>query len=246
MADSKALDAWRSELRAGLMARRQAASAADREYWSGQIAAHLRAALSAPGTLTIGSYTPFRGEPDLRPLVEQWRLAGATIALPVVVGRGLPMEFRSWWPGAPMRRGAFSLPEPDGTALVAPQLVLMPPVGFDAEGYRLGYGGGYFDRTLAAMPAAPVKVGVAFELARIDSIDPQAYDVVMDFIVTERGIHRVGPAGLALVNVPAAFSAALGAKRAAPNNDARSDDSQDAIRPYASSPCYGHESGIDD
>ncbi len=235
MTEQTTLDDWRRQLRTDMLARRQAASVADRDRWTAQIVAHLHAALPAPHTLTIGSYSPFRGEPDLRPLTDQWRMGGATIALPVVVERGQPMEFRAWWPGAPWRRGAFNLPEPDGTPAVTPQLVLMPPVGFDARGYRLGYGGGYFDRTLAAMPVAPVKVGIAFELARLDSIEPQSYDIAMDFIVTELGIYVVEATGLNLEGGAARLAEAMAVDRRQRSCE------DDELRPYASSPCYGQE-----
>ena len=190
------IDTWRRALRTELLAQRQALPARERVAATDSICAHLRAAFPAPAGVTVAYYTPFRGEPDLRPLLDEWRLAGARTALPVVIARGAPMEFRLWWPGAATTRGAFSLPVPDGTPQVAPGVVLLPPVGFDAQGYRLGYGGGYFDRTFAALVPAPLKVGVSFELARVDSIRPQPYDVPLDFIVTEVGVWRVGHTGL--------------------------------------------------
>ena len=76
------------------------------------------------------------------------------------------------------------------TEAVVPDVLLMPPVGFDADGYRLGYGGGFFDRTLAAAAPHPLKIGLAREASRIDTIHPQPHDVPMDFVVTERGIHE--------------------------------------------------------
>ncbi len=158
--------------------------------------AHLRAALPAVRGLTIAYYVPFKGEPDLRPLLDDWRAAGAATALPVVLGRGLPLEFRLFWPGAPLVKGAFALAMLNGTPLVVPQVVLMPPVGFDEQGYRLGYGAGYFDRTLAAMTPMPLKIGVTFEVTRIATIRPQSYDIAMDYIVSEAGLYRVQADGL--------------------------------------------------
>lgn len=90
-----------------------------------------------------------------------------------------------------MTKGVFDLPVPDGTMVVQPQALLIPPVAFDTRGYRLGYGGGYFDRTLASMTPQPLKIGVAFELSRIATIYPQCHDVAMDFIVTEARIYHV-------------------------------------------------------
>ena len=97
-----------------------------------------------------------------------------------------------------------------------PQALLIPPVGFDARGYRLGYGGGYFDRTLTEMTPQPLKIGVAFEISRIESIHPQAYDIPLDFFVTERCIYRNAPAGLEEIKDPsrvAELAAALLASR---------------------------------
>jgi 5-formyltetrahydrofolate cyclo-ligase len=108
-----------------------------------------------------------------------------------VVQKGAPLQFREWYPGAIVVKGAFGLPMPSETPVVRPQALLIPPVGFAAQGYRLGYGGGYFDRTLAALTPHPLKIGVAFDLSRIPTIRPQPHDVPMDFIVTESGIYHV-------------------------------------------------------
>jgi 5-formyltetrahydrofolate cyclo-ligase len=110
------------------------------------------------------------------------------------------LQFRKWWPGAPMARGVYDIPFPDGTELVAPDAAIVPMVGFDQQGYRLGYGGGYFDRTLAAADPRPITIGVAFEFARLASISPQAHDVAMDFVVTEAGLHTVIDARLARID----------------------------------------------
>ena len=230
MAMNSDLDTWRQTTRAELLARRQAVPAAERARATAAIEQHLRAAFPAPGTLTLAYYTPFRAEPDLRGLVDEWRAAGARTALPVVVARGTPMEFRLWWPGAPVRKGAFSLPMPDGTPLVTPRVVLLPPVGFDEQGFRLGYGGGYFDRTLAALQPTPLKVGVAFELARLPSIRPQPYDVPMDFVVTEAGVWRLGVERLELLPAGSVLLPAQVARAPDP-------------RPPASPPCYLGELG---
>ena len=224
------IEPWRAAQRTALVAARLAITGADRQRWTSAIEARLRAALGDVRGLAIGYYVPFRGEPDLRPLLDTWREAGAETALPVVVARDAPLEFRLWWPGAPVRKGAFSLPMPDGTPLLTPQLLLMPPVGFDSHGYRLGYGGGYFDRTLAALIPAPLTLGVAFEVSRIATIHPQPYDIAMDYIVTEDGVYRAG--GKALQRLPDGVSILPG----------REDE---ALRPYASSPCYAADIAFD-
>jgi hypothetical protein len=80
--------------------------------------------------------------------------------------------------------------------------VLLPMNGWDAQGYRLGYGGGFFDRTLAALAKKPIVIGVTYELARMETIQPQAWDIPMDYVVTERGVYRRDPEGLAFLGAP--------------------------------------------
>lgn len=229
------LKSWRAARRGELLAARQAMPAAQRAQWNEALCTHLRDMLPAVRGVVIGAYMPFRGEPDLRALLEVWRQAGAEIALPVMKGRGMAMEFRAWWPGCAVVQGPLSLPMPDGTPLLTPRLLLMPPVGFDEGAFRLGYGGGYFDHTLAAMTPAPIKIGVAFELSRIASITPQHYDVPMDFVVTELGVYERRDAQLKRLqsaNVASQALAALRALRYA--GDAAQDSS-------ASPPCYAAE-----
>jgi hypothetical protein len=168
---------------------------------------------------------------------------GATTALPVVVTRGAPLEFRAFWPGVRMRKGVFGLPIPLRTPVVTPQVLLMPMVAFDAHGYRLGHGGGYFDRTLAALAPPPLKIGIAFELSRIATIRPQAHDVPMDLIVTEAGIHLVTGVGLELVRdfgrVDATVRTLLAKEGAVVPPSPR--EAGDEPRGYASPPCFLHE-----
>jgi 5-formyltetrahydrofolate cyclo-ligase len=99
-----------------------------------------------------------------------------------------------------MERGAYGIPYPRDSAVLRPDLLLMPPVGIDAQGFRLGYGGGYFDRTLAAQHPRPLCVAVGFEISRIPSIQPQAHDIGMDALVTERGLQVKGSSGLEAVD----------------------------------------------
>ena len=95
-----------------------------------------------------------------------------------------------------MKAGVYGIPFPDGTEPVAPGAAIVPMNGFDEGGYRLGYGGGYFDRTLAALARRPVAIGTAFEFARLPTIEPQPHDIPMDFVVTEAGIYAATGAGL--------------------------------------------------
>ncbi len=187
---SKELLEWRKSQRAELLARRQAVPNDVRTRWNEAVTRWLVEGFSALADCTIGFCWPYKGEVDARFFVYEMRKRGAKAALPAVVAKNEPLEFRQWWPGAPMAPGVFDLPVPQ-TAVVRPHALLIPPVGFGARGYRLGYGGGYFDRTLAAMRPQPLKIGVAFEISRVETIHPQAHDVPMDFIVTEQAIYCV-------------------------------------------------------
>ena len=142
---------------------------------------------------TVGLYFPIQAEPDLRPMLGPLRGAGARSALPVVTGESEPLLFREWRVGAELVPGAFGTSEPAPDApTVHPDLLLVPLLGFDEQCYRLGYGGGFYDRTAAALDPRPLLVGVGYELARIPTIHPAAHDVAMDAICTERGFRWTG------------------------------------------------------
>ncbi len=188
---------WRAQQRRQLLAQRSGIDKAQRAAWSARINALLLAALELPANAVVAAYWPFKGEFDPRFAMRAWRDAGIRTALPVVVGKAMALQFRDWRPGMRTSPGIYGLPVPEDGAIVRPDVVLMPPVGFDAIGYRLGYGGGYYDRTLAALSPQPLKIGVAFALSRIETIRPQAHDIAMDFVVTEQGVWRAQPAGMA-------------------------------------------------
>lgn len=141
-------------------------------------------------SMTIGMYWPYQGEFDPRFAIRHFRDRGARAALPEVVQRNEPLRFRQWWPGVSLTKGIYDIPVPDGTDIVAPQVFLMPPVGFDGKGYRLGYGGGFYDRTLAALAPRPLTIGLAFEISRVQTIHPQEFDIRMDYVVTELGVFK--------------------------------------------------------
>ena len=135
----------------------------------------------------VGYYWPFKGEPDLHALIEQFVARGATAALPVVVEKGAPMVFRTWAPGQPLAHGIWNIPVPAQGEEVVPTLLLVPLVGFDAAGYRLGYGGGYYDRTLAGLVPKPLTIGIGYAATLLDTIHPQPHDVPMDRVLTDEG-----------------------------------------------------------
>lgn len=176
---------WRREERERLIALRLARPAEERRDIAEGVAAALDR-LVDPAAL-VSLYWPFRGELDLRPWMRGFVARGGRVALPVVVAKGEPLVFREWRPGIKMTHGVWKIPIPAEGPEVVPEVVIAPLVGHDPQCFRLGYGGGFFDRTLAAMTAAPLKIGVGDGSGAIASIYPQAHDIPMDVILTESG-----------------------------------------------------------
>lgn len=179
---------WRKAERERLIAARLAIPAAERRRQSTQIATWLDRALGDVSGRIVSAYWPFRGEPDLRPWINGLEERGAVGSLPVVVHRQAPLVFRSWRRDEPLEPGVWKIPVPSHGIAVIPDLVIAPVVGFDAHCFRLGYGGGFYDRTLAALPRRTWIVGVGYEQQAIRTIFPQDHDVAMEMIVTESGI----------------------------------------------------------
>src|SRR5262245_6211298 len=187
--DASAVKLWRKIERERLIAERLAIPAEARRKHAESIASRLDEIAHPIAGRTISLYWPLRGEPDLRSFMEHVTARGGICALPVVIVRNAPLIFRTWLPGARMERGFWNIPVPADGAEVSPDLIVAPVVGFDAQCYRLGYGGGYFDRTLAALGGSRRVVGVGYAQAQIATIHPQPHDIAMDGIVTERSIH---------------------------------------------------------
>ena len=187
--DPVEVKAWRRAERERLIAWRMALPPAVRREAGERIAASVCEILAGrPGVL--GIYWPFRAEFDPRPLVDSLVAEGRAVALPVVIDKKGPLEYRAWAPGDPLVAGVWDIPIPERRDIVTPSAVLAPLVGFDAAGYRLGYGGGYFDRTLGSLDPRPLAIGVGFAAQRIETIHPQSFDIPMDWIVTEAGATR--------------------------------------------------------
>jgi 5-formyltetrahydrofolate cyclo-ligase len=179
------IKAWRKQQREALIkARPQDPN--ERRLRSAPILERLSAELDA-GPLILGIYWPFRSEIDVRELAHRHIEAGGVVALPVVVEKHAPVEFWRWRPEVPMSRGLFNIPIPGERDVVAPELLIVPLVGFDRAGYRLGYGGGYYDRTLAAAQPRPLTIGIAFAESELATIHPQPHDIPMSRIITDRG-----------------------------------------------------------
>jgi 5-formyltetrahydrofolate cyclo-ligase len=198
------LKAWRKNERERLIAARAALDAKTLERYRQSIDAHLARAFPGLAQAKLAFCWPIRGEYDARHLVRTLREHGALTALPVVVAPRQPLVFREWRPGVRMATGALDIPYPVDSPEVAPDAVLLPMNGWDAAGYRLGYGGGFFDRTLASLGKKPTVIGVTYEMAKIPTIQPQSWDIPMDWVVTERGVYRRDGERLAFLGLPLA------------------------------------------
>ena len=178
----------KADLRASLLAERAACDPA----LGLQLAERVLAACSLePGRIVAG-YWPLKGEIDVRPLLLAWAASGHIPALPQAMGRGQPLVFHRWRPGAPLQPGPFRTLHPD-PAPVVPHVILVPMVGFDRGGNRLGYGAGYYDRTLAELPRARA-IGCAFAIQEVCALPAEAHDRPMDAIATEQEFFTVSPA----------------------------------------------------
>jgi len=182
----------RSALRREKIAAREALPAGEHQRLSNSIEAHLSVLLQSRQPRRLGFCWPFRSEFDCRPLVSRLIASGVEACLPRVMAPDAVLTFCAWQPDSKMLIDHYGIHYPASCALLTPDVLLMPVNAFDAAGYRLGYGGGYFDRTLAAFAALsmqPVTIGVGFELARVASIFPAMHDIPVDAVVTEAGVE---------------------------------------------------------
>lgn len=185
------LMAWRRAERERLIQLRLRLPVEERQRASAAIADRLdaycrRHALLAPGRIVSG-YWPLRGEPDLRPWLAGLNEEGITTVMPVVVEKGAPLRFRKWTPGCEMEKGFWNIPVPAAPEEFIPEVLLGPVVGFDPRGYRLGYGGGYFDRTLALLRdqgRAFHVIGIALDEARLPAFEALPHDIPFNAMVT--------------------------------------------------------------
>jgi 5-formyltetrahydrofolate cyclo-ligase len=191
--------AWRRAERLRLIEARLRVPVAERQQAGAQISARAEQYCRDGGLLKsraiVSGYWPMRGEPDLRPLLGRLHEEGHIIVLPVVVEKGAPLAFRRWHPGAAMEKGFWNIPVPADPETFTPQVLFAPVVGFDAECYRLGYGGGYFDRTLDLLRALQVRfhaIGVGFAATQLPTIHPLSHDIALDAVVTETVSLRHG------------------------------------------------------
>ena len=190
---------WRRAERQRLLEERVRSPVEFRQQASVRMAEQLDAHWRGQGRLLpgaiISAFWPLRGEPDLRPWLGRLHEQGLVCVLPVVVEKNAPLQFRRWSPGCVMEKGFWNIPVPADPAPFTPQLLIAPVVGFDPQCYRLGYGGGYFDRTLALLQSQGRTfnvMGVGYSTAQIGSIRPLPHDIPLQGIVTEVKTWRPG------------------------------------------------------
>jgi len=186
---------WRVATRKSLIAARMAMPDMERRAQGQATIARLSAHFDLARHRTLGIYWPIRGEIDVRATAAALIASGCVIGLPVVVEEAAPLEFWRWHPGMPLRHDRAKIPIPAQRELIAPAALLVPLVGFDRNAYRLGYGGGYYDRTLAAFAEKPLCIGLGYDAAELPSIHPQPHDIPLDAIVTPGLALTPGPSG---------------------------------------------------
>ena len=183
---------FRAALRRERLDARSALDEKTHALLSANIESGLEALLAPLPPQALAFCAPVRKEFDAYRLATRLIERGWRIAMPVVVAAASPMIFRRWTPDTEMALDRHGIPIPATGEELRPDVVLLPLVAFDPQGFRLGYGGGYFDRTLAAMVPRPLAIGVGFELGRVADIRPQAHDIPLDATLTEAGIvHHV-------------------------------------------------------
>ncbi len=175
-------------LRRQLQAERQ--SLVDRHQRSMYLQEVLRVWLAPRKDVAIGAYWPIKGEFDALPALFRWTEADdmRIIGLPVVDKHSKQLRFHSWFPGCEMEEDAYGIPKPKDTPAFEPTLLLVPCVGYGPNGIRLGYGGGFYDRTLATLHPRPFTVGLAYSHGFVPWLKPEPHDVPLDAILNEEGV----------------------------------------------------------
>ena len=190
---------WRKELVA------QRESLQDRQERNEALQRVMRVWLVGRPDVVIGAYWPIKGEFDPLPALFRWQEAGMEadaagarqrrrIGLPVVNKVDKTLTFHTWYPGCPMEEDAYGIPKPKDTEIIQPTLLFVPCVGYGPGGYRLGYGGGFYDRTLAALVPKPYTVGLGYTTGFLPDLLPEAHDVPLDAILNDNGV--VWPMGM--------------------------------------------------
>lgn len=184
------ISAWRKAERARLLDLRRTMPLDEHQHAGEAIAGILSSRLPPGSQSLVGCYWPFRREFNCIPYMRDVLSAGGKVALPVVLGRGQPLEFRAWTQDAKMEAGVWNIPHPASGPALEPPVLIVPLVGFDDGFFRLGYGAGYYDMTVAALSQRPLAVGIGFDFSHLSTIHPQPHDQPMDVIITETGIRE--------------------------------------------------------
>jgi 5-formyltetrahydrofolate cyclo-ligase len=188
-----AIEDAKAGLRAMAHKRRAAIHSGTRADAAKAATAHFFSGIGLTAGQIVAAYWPIRDELDSKPVLTKLMDTGQPVCLPVVMGDGLPLELRLWEDGAPLYPSGFGTLAPSETApLCEPDVILMPLLGFDKAGTRLGYGGGYYDRTLGMLSKKPQLIGFAFASQELDRIPREAHDVPLDAVVTEAGYWPFG------------------------------------------------------
>ena len=180
----------KAELRREAIARRDALPAEARQAAAEAIAARAFPLAITPGAIVSG-FMPLKSEINPLPLMRKLAGQGARLALPVVIGRGKPLIMREWTFGEPLSAGVWGIREPEPEAAeVEPDILLVPLLAFDRAGYRIGYGGGYYDRTIAQLRAhkAVIAVGLAYAAQEVPAVPATPRDARLDLVLTEREV----------------------------------------------------------
>ncbi|MCY0096033.1 5-formyltetrahydrofolate cyclo-ligase [Hoeflea ulvae] len=190
----KDVSTFRKAERVRLYAARQKVSLEDRRQMAARISAQLTDILGEVAGRSIAVYWPILGELNLHPWMVEASERGAQICLPVVVEKNQPVEFHRWSPDSAMVKGIWNIPVPADAEPVVPDVVIVPLLGVDEHGYRLGNGGGYYDRTLARLPDELLTIGVGHSFARMKTIFPMPWDIPMKMVVLGDGTSfEAGP-----------------------------------------------------
>jgi 5-formyltetrahydrofolate cyclo-ligase len=148
-----------------------------------------------PNANVVSAFHPYQSEIDTRMLLGKLAGEGWTTCLPIVLGKGLPLEFRRWLPGEPLVKGVWGIERPPDTSqVVEPDVLIIPLLAFDRQGYRLGYGGGFYDRTLEKLRVLKniVAIGVGYSGQEVDAVPHGAHDQPLDYMMTEKEIFKCG------------------------------------------------------
>jgi 5-formyltetrahydrofolate cyclo-ligase len=175
-------------LRKDLIQKRMGVEDNLRQQWDKQIGEHLLKTLHKHQLMNsiFGVFSPIKAEPQLNSVFNQMHELGISLALPLVIKKNMPLQFSKWMPNDVMTQDEYGISVPANFNITSPNVLLIPCVGFNNQGYRLGYGGGFYDRTLA-VTQRPLAIGIAYDQSKTQ-FEIGEYDIPMDIIITEQEI----------------------------------------------------------